>query len=270
MRSQPSNSAGQPTSPPLIAILKQNMAIVTFLILAFVGMIAVYWYFSPEEAELEAANVAAVLTNEEGALTAPIHKTVPAQPVAQRLAQSPGPIRVGLISGHQGSDSGAVCPDGLTEAQINANIVDKIIADLNAVGIRTDDLDEFDPRLTNYVGTAVISVHADSCDYINELASGFKISGSGLTDSTPLTICIEDAYRQATQMEYRANTITPDMADYHAFRELAPGTQALIIEVGFMNLDREMLTTNADIPARGVTDGILCFLNQYKQAKATN
>ena len=81
---------------------------------------------------------------------------------------------------------------------------------------------------------------------------------------------MEDAYRNATQMNYHANTITPDMADYHAFRELAPGTPALIIEVGFMNLDRELLTTNADIPARGITDGILCFLNQYKQAKATN
>lgn len=270
MRSQPSNSAAQPTSPPIIATLKRNMAIVIFLIAAFVGMVAVYWYFSPEAAEAEAANVAAVLTNEEDALTAPIFKTVPAQPVTQRLAQSPGPIHIGLISGHQGSDSGAVCADGLTEAQINANIVDKVTADLNALGIRTDDLDEFDPRLTNYVGTAVVSVHSDSCDYINELASGFKISGSGLTDSAALTICMEDAYRRATQMEYHANTITPDMTDYHAFRKLAPGTPALIIEVGFMNLDREMLTTNADSPARGVTDGILCFLNQYKQAKAMN
>lgn len=270
MRSQRSSSTSQPTSPPLIAMLKQNMAIVVFLIVAFVGMAAVYWYFSPEDAEAEAANVAAVLTNEEGALTAPIHKTVPSQPVAQRLAQSPGPIRIGLISGHQGNDSGAVCADGLTEAQINAGIVDKVTANLSALGIRTDDLDEFDPRLENYVATAVVSVHADSCDYINELATGFKVSGSGLTDSTPLTICMEDAYRRATQMEYHANTITPDMADYHAFRKLAPGTQSLIIEVGFMNLDREMLTTNADVPAQGITDGILCFLNQYKQAKATN
>ena len=246
------------------------MPIVIFLVAAFAGMVAVYWYFSPEEAEAEAANVSAALTNEEGALTAPIHKTVPSQPVMQRLAQSPGPIRIGLISGHQGFDSGAVCPDGLTEAQINASIVDKVVANLQAQGIRTDELDEFDPRLDNYVGTAVISIHADSCEYINELATGFKISGSGLTNSTPLSICIEDAYRNATQMDYRPHTITPDMADYHAFRQLAPGTQAIIIEVGFMNLDREMLTTNADIPAQGLTDGILCFLNQYKQAKATN
>ena len=270
MRSQFSNSPGQPSYPPIIDFLRRHLPIVIFLVVAFVGMIFVYWYFSPEDAEADAATVTTALTNEEGALTAPIYKVVPAQPVVQRLAQSPGPIRIGLISGHQGFDSGAVCADGLTEAQVNAGIVDQVIAKLQGMGIRVDDLDEFDPRLDNYVGTAVISVHADSCDYINDLATGFKISGSGLTNSTPLSICMEDAYRNATQMSYHANTITPDMADYHAFRELAPGTQAIIIEVGFLNLDREMLTTNSPVPAQGISDGILCFLNQYKQTKATN
>jgi N-acetylmuramoyl-L-alanine amidase len=270
MRSQYSNSSGQPTAPPILGFLKRNLPMVVFLVVAFVGMVAVYWFFSPDEAEIEAANVAAAITNEEGALTAPIHKSIPAKPVEQRLAQSPGPIRIGLISGHQGFDSGAVCPDGLTEAQVNAGIVDKVIANLQALGIRVDKLDEFDPRLDNYAGTAVVSVHADSCDYINDLATGFKISGSGLTNSTPLSICIEDGYRNATQMNYHANTITPDMADYHAFRSFAPGTQAVIIEVGFMYLDREMITTNSDIPAQGLTDGILCFLDQHKQTKATN
>jgi len=270
MRSQYSNSPGQPSYPPIIDFLRRHLPIVIFLVVAFVGMVAVYWYFGPEDAEADAASVTAVLTNEEGALTAPIHKVVPSQPVVQRLAQSPGPIRVGIITGHQGFDSGASCPDGLTEVQVNAGIVDQVIATLQGMGIRVDELDEFDSRLDNYVGTAVISIHADSCDYINDLATGFKIAGSGQTNSTPLSICMEDAYRNATQMNYHANTVTPDMADYHAFRKLAPGTQALILEVGFMNLDREMITTNSAVPAQGITDGILCFLNQYKQTKATN
>jgi N-acetylmuramoyl-L-alanine amidase len=241
-----------------------------FLLLAFAGMVLVYWYFSPAEAEAEAANVTAVLTNEEGALTAPINKPVPALPVTQRLPQSPGPIRIGIISGHRGFDDGASCPDGLTEVSVNEHIVDLVLADLQAAGIRADKLDEFDSRLDDFSGTAVISIHADSCQYINDLATGFKIAGSGYTNSEALSICLEDAYRNATQMEYHANTITPDMADYHAFRELPPGTQAVIIETGFMYLDRDMLTTNADIPAQGITEGILCFLNQYKQKKAVN
>lgn len=241
--------------------LGQHLPIVVFLVLAAAGMVLTYWYFTPEESAAEV--VSAVLPG-EGSLMAPIFKTVPAKPVVQRLAQSPGPLRIGLISGHRGHDSGAVCADGLTEAEVNENIVDLVLADLQSRGIRADKLDEFDPRLGSYSGTAVISIHADSCDYINELATGFKVSGSGRTDSTALSICIEQAYRDATQMAYHANTITPDMTDYHAFRELPPGVPAAIIEVGFMNLDREMITTNAQAPVTGLINGILCFLNEQK------
>jgi N-acetylmuramoyl-L-alanine amidase len=69
-------------------------------------------------------------------------------------------------------------------------------------------------------------------------------------------------------MAYHAHTITPDMADYHAFREIAPGTQAIIIEVGFMNLDREMLTDNVELPISGLVDGVFCFLDTSTVAKA--
>lgn len=261
MRTPSDNSIHQTNLPPLLQFLGRHLPIVLFLGVAFVGMMLVYWYFSPEEQQSEV--ITAVLP-EEGSLVAPIFKNVPAQPVVQRLAQSPGPLRVGIISGHRGFDSGAVCADGLTEAQVNEAIANIIVANLQSRGIRTDELDEFDPRLDNYSGTAVISIHADSCDYINDLATGFKIAGSGLTNSSQLSICVEQAYREATQMHYHANTITPDMTDYHAFRKIAPGVPAIIIEVGFMNLDREMITTNADVPATGVTNGILCFLDEYK------
>ncbi|MCZ7667336.1 MAG: N-acetylmuramoyl-L-alanine amidase [Chloroflexi bacterium] len=178
MRNQSTYSGNQPTSPPIFGFLRRNLPVVLFLAIAFSGMVLVYWYFSPADAEADAASVAASFTNEEGALTAPIHKVIPALPVIQRLAQSPGPIRVGVIAGHKGSDAGAVCPDGLTEAQVNENIVDLMLANLQAAGVRVEKLDEFDPRLTGYAATAVISVHADSCDYVNELATGFKIAGS--------------------------------------------------------------------------------------------
>ena len=36
---------------------------------------------------------------------------------------TPSPrLRVGIVSGHMGHDSGAVCPDGLTEAEVNYKI----------------------------------------------------------------------------------------------------------------------------------------------------
>ncbi len=244
--------------PFLLRFLGRNLPLVLFLVLAVAGMMAIYWFFSPVESSAEAIAVADAV----GGLSAPIYKTVPDKPVLQRLAQSPGPVRVGIIVGHRNSDSGAVCDDGLTEVEVNTNIAEQVYAQLLSQGIHTDLLDEFDPRLEDYYATALISIHADSCVYYNDLATGFKIAGSSFTDSSQLSICVEQAYQQETQMLYHENTITPHMTDYHAFREIAPGVPAIIIETGFMNLDREKLTTDSHIPAAGITDGILCFLGR--------
>ena len=62
-------------------------------------------------------------------------------------------------------------------------------------------------------------------------------------------------------MSFHAGSITPDMREYHSFSEIDPSTVAAIIETGFLNLDREMLTKRTDIVARGVAEGILCFAN---------
>ena len=222
-------------------------------------MVAVYLYFSPAGGNAEV--VAAVRSN---GLSAPFYKPAPARPVSQRLVQSPPPIRIGIISGHRGSDAGAVCEDGLTEAEVNLNIAQLVASDLQTRGFRTELLNEFDDRLYGYSGTALISIHADSCNYFNEEATGYKVAGSYITDSTLLVDCIEDAYGEATQLPYHANTITPHMTDYHAFREISAGTPALIIETGFMNLDRELLTTNADVPANAILDGILCYIEAIR------
>jgi N-acetylmuramoyl-L-alanine amidase len=51
------------------------------------------------------------------------------------------------------------------------------------------------------------------------------------------------------------------MREYHAFREIDPNTVAAIIETGFLNLDREILTKDTGRIAEGVVEGILCFAN---------
>ncbi len=240
-------------------LLGRNLPLVIFLFLSVTGMLAAYWYFSPPE---EGVAQAIIMANNEHTLSAPIFKNVPSRPVQQRLTQSPGPIRIGLIAGHKGNDSGSVCADGLTEAAVNEIITQKVAEILTEQGVRVEVLDEFDDRLKGFSGTAVVSIHADSCDYINELATGFKIAGSSFTNSSGLLSCVQQAYFAATGMPYHENTITPHMTDYHAFREIAPGTPAIIIETGFLNLDREILTTHADLPARGIADGILCYLGR--------
>ncbi len=238
----------------------RNLALLAFLAISAAAMLGAYFYFSPTSgvAEVVAAGSSA------GSLSAPFVKPVPPKPITQRLSQSPGPLRIGIISGHKGNDSGAVCADGLTEAEVNENIAVRVVSALQTRGIAADLLGEFDPRLDGYVATALVSIHADSCDPINELATGYKLAGSGFTDSSALSICVEDAYRQATQMSYHANTVTIDMTDYQAFRRISVGVPAIIIEVGFLNLDRALLSGQPDRVAGGITAGIYCFLDQVR------
>jgi len=244
----------------LTRFLWRNVLLLIFLSVAMSGMLAVYYYFSPTSGAAEVVAAGSLA----GGLSAPLTKPLPAVPVAQRLAQSPGPLRVGIISGHRGNDSGAVCADGLTEAQVVEDIATRVVAALQEKSIRADLLDEFDVRLQGYTATAFISIHADSCDYINDLATGYKVAGSSYTDSTRLSICVEEAYTRDTQLPYHANTITPHMTDYHAFREIAPGVPAVIIETGFLNLDREFLTQRSDVAAKAISDGILCYMGEVQ------
>jgi N-acetylmuramoyl-L-alanine amidase len=50
------------------------------------------------------------------------------------------------------------------------------------------------------------------------------------------------------------------MTEYHAFYEIEPQTPAAIIETGFMDADRRLLTKHPDRIAQGIVDGLLCFL----------
>jgi len=171
---------------------------------------------------------------------------------------------IGIVAGHSGNDSGAVCPDGLTEAEINLNIAEQVEDTLYSEGFDVDILNEFDDRLTNYSARALVSIHADSCDYINDEATGYKVTASLETqtpvESNRLVSCIIGRYEAATKMNFHPGSITYDMQYYHAFREVNAKTPAAIIEVGFMNLDRDMITNNASTVAQGVANGILCYV----------
>jgi N-acetylmuramoyl-L-alanine amidase len=249
----------------LLRFVRNNGPLVAFLLLAMAGMFAVYFYFSPDSGSAAMSldsGVRVLEVREEGALTAPIIKPHAPVPATQRMQQSPRPKLVGLIAGHRGNDSGTECDDGLTEAAVNSALADRVAERLTAEGIPTETLDEFDPRLESYSASALVSIHADSCDYVNELATGFKISGSPITDSSSLSICMEQEYREATGLEYHPDSITPHMTDYHAFRKIAPGTTAIIIEAGFLNLDREILTAGSDAVVTGLTNGIICYMAQ--------
>ncbi|HVN56141.1 MAG TPA: N-acetylmuramoyl-L-alanine amidase [Anaerolineaceae bacterium] len=172
--------------------------------------------------------------------------------------------RIGLVSGHMGNDSGSVCPDGLTEAEVNLKIATLVKQDLSSAGYEVDLLKEFDSKLYGYQALVLVSIHNDSCDFINDEATGFKVSAAKSSTyperASRLTSCLVDRYAATTKMVFHYNSITRDMTEYHAFNEIDANTTAAIIETGFLNLDRKILTEHTDLVAKGVSAGILCFV----------
>lgn len=203
---------------------------------------------------------------------------VPPTPVATLVipptptAVTTAPI-IGIVSGHKGNDPGAVCPDGLTEAAVNYDISLRVQAGLQAAGFQVDVLDEFDTRLEGYRALAVVSIHNDSCMYFGDHATGYKVAGAmdtGARDkSTRLVACLTDRYAQATGMTFHYNTVTRDMTQYHGFYEVHSTTPVAIIETGFLNLDRRILTEEPHRVAQGVIDGIICYVRNEPVAAPT-
>ncbi len=172
--------------------------------------------------------------------------------------------KIGIVSGHRGNDSGAVCPDGLTEASVNLNVAEQVVQNLRGDGYTVDLLDEFDPRLNGYQAAALVSLHSNTCQDFGEPVSGFIVAASASritarTDDGQLVDCIAKNYAAESGLQRRMET-TVDMTNYHSFREIDPLTPAAIIEMGFLLGDRQILTQHSDVLAKGITDGIRCFL----------
>jgi N-acetylmuramoyl-L-alanine amidase len=193
------------------------------------------------------------------------------------IATSQPQLRVGIVAGHSGNDSGAACTDEtgqttLTEADVNSSIANLVKDNLVAEGYQVDLLNEFDTRLNGYRAVVLVSIHNDSCEYVNDEATGFKVASSldthDINRAQRLTACLVDRYGRMTGLTFHAGSITGDMTQYHAFAEIDPETITAIIETGFLHLDREILTTETGRVAQGVTQGILCFLRNESVSPA--
>ena len=179
-------------------------------------------------------------------------------------------VRIGIVSGHwggeNGEDPGAVCPDGVTtEQKVNLTIASLVRQKLEARGFVIDLLQEFDPRLEGYHAAMLLSIHADTCDVIDDQATGFKVAASTYSRDQNLagrlTACLDDRYASVTGLHLHSGSVTINMTDYHAFSAIDSATTAAIIETGFLNLDHDLLVNHPDVVADGVVSGILCFVN---------
>lgn len=187
-------------------------------------------------------------------------------------SQPAGALPIGIVAGHSGlhpssglEDPGATCSDGLTEVQVNNTIAGLAVQGLQAAGFETVLLEEWDARLEGFRGAALVSIHADSCAPINNLATGYKVSAaveSVVPDrSQRLVACMADRYGRMTGLRFHPNSVTLDMTEYHTFYEIHSQTPAAVIEVGFLFLDRNFLTQQSDKAARGIVEGLLCYVN---------
>lgn len=194
-------------------------------------------------------------------LSQPTPTLIPTPVIKWGVGVSNRPL-VGLISGHAGSDSGAVCPDGVSEVDINRAVTLEVANLLAQQQVRTNIFEEFDDRLNAYQADVLLSLHADSCNVPG--ASGFKVARSAVSaipEIEDLMVnCLVNEYAKFTQLPVHANSVTHDMLHYHAFHKVAFDTPAAIIELGFMLEDRYLLEHRPNLLAQGVAAGILCFL----------
>lgn len=193
-----------------------------------------------------------------------------------------GPLRVGLQVGHWKADE---LPDELEhirrraggtvggekhEWEVVFRIAEETAEILRSQGIIVDLL----PATVSpsYWADAFISIHADGNSDTG--VHGFRVAPPGLdiTDrAEALSDSIETEYVSATSMHIHPN-ITDDMRWYYAFnwlrREHAihPMTPAAIVETGFLTniQDRRILIDNPKLPAEGIANGILRFLNEQQ------
>jgi N-acetylmuramoyl-L-alanine amidase len=186
--------------------------------------------------------------------------TLVAQPLIQPVQST---SRIGIVSGHWNNDSGSVCADGLKEADVNLAIASLVQQKLTQEGFQVDLLEEFDSRLTQYQAIALVSIHSDTCEYLNDQATGFKVAAALETaypeNTGRLEACLVDRYAKTTGLPYRTGN-TNDMTYYHAFNEVNTETPAVIIEVGYLNLDRQILTSQQSLIADGIVNGLLCYI----------
>lgn len=180
---------------------------------------------------------------------------------------TPTPPLVAIIVGHRNNDSGAVCEgneyDGLQEVQVTTAVTEELVPRLEDSGYSVVTLDEFDQRLYGLQASALLSIHVDSCVTF-EGTTGFKVARS-LNSAIPdiedrFVQCMDEEYQRVTGLEIHTGSITHNMTNYHAFNKVDLNTPAIIIEVGFLYFDHDLLVDDPDRVAVGLRNGISCFL----------
>ncbi len=236
-----------------------------FVVLVSAGLVATILTWLTDPQFLNPAVVRGLQGNEAALMSSDVQPAAPAPVTTPNWLQ-----RIGIISGHRGlsrnnigNDPGAVCEDGLEEADINFEVARRVVDNLRARNYTVDLLDEFDARLDNYRAAALLSIHANTCADFGERVSGYLVAKASSRPDGGIDAyfveCVAFHYEELIPLE-RSHNLTLDMTDNHAWRKIHPLTPGVIIEMGYMLADRQILTEEPELLAQALTQGILCLL----------
>ena len=193
-----------------------------------------------------------------------------ATPTTNATQVSHNDFRVGIIPGHMENDVGEVCQDASgkvveTEREVNQKIANLVKDNLIIEGYSAQIFSDFDQRLIDYQALVVLVIHTDSCQYINDSATGFKVvraySQRENEKSDHLISCLKQKYEFVTGLQFH-DSETADMTMYNSFAQVDKVTPIVILDAGFLNLDRDLLTEGTNFVAKGITDGLICICNR--------
>jgi hypothetical protein len=199
------------------------------------------------------------------------------------LWNPPGPKRVGVQAGHWlrlevpwelhqldfGGSGG-----GRQEWEVTLDLARRVQHQLEAVGVQADVLPVGVPE--HYLAHAFVAIHADAS--VHPSWRGFKIARpdfSAIPEVDDQLVAMLDAtYSEATNFPRDLDHISSSMRQYYAFNSrrychsVAPGVAQAIIETGYLTSaeDRAVLFDDPDTAARGITEGVLRFLNSRHPA----
>jgi N-acetylmuramoyl-L-alanine amidase len=254
-----STKSGRPPRYRLITLVSAIRSVVLTFSAAVTVSTIFMWWTSPD-----------FLTTQTRLDLAPVQAT---QVRASRATPTalPTPIwfnRIGIVAGHSGpnragqADPGAICPDGFNELSVTTAVADRVVALLRGRGFTVDLLGEWDQRRLGYQAAAYISLHADSCEDFGY--GGFKSTSPAerqtvLEQDNRLNECVRQNYASITGLEFLPGNITPNMLFYHHWKDIAPTTPAVILELGFLSYDRDLLQNQTDKVANAIVNGLLCY-----------
>jgi N-acetylmuramoyl-L-alanine amidase len=190
------------------------------------------------------------------------------------------PITIALQVGHWKTDQ---APDELAELrkspgtksgllkewQVNYNIAEKTAALLRQTGFTVFILPTVIPP--GFTADIFIAIHADQ--NANKAVGGFKAAAAAndMTGKAAILAHMLDSVFTETTGINQDKHVTRNMTDYYAFNRkffrhsISEKTIGVIVENGFLTnaFDQHILVNYPEIPARGLANGLIRFVNNY-------